>query len=87
LGADRHAIAGIVLREGALLAATGAIIGLGGALALSSALRSLLFEVTPTDPSTYVIIALLLAAIALLASWLPARRAASVDPLTALREG
>jgi ABC-type antimicrobial peptide transport system permease subunit len=63
----------------------GVAAGLAGALALSRAIGSLLFDLSPTDPATLAAVALLLTAVALLASWLPARRATRVDPLIALR--
>ena len=63
----------------------GTVIGLAGALALTRLMRTLLFEVTATDPLTYVSVIGLLAVVALLACYIPARRAAKVDPLIALR--
>ena len=74
-------VAGDALR----LAGAGIAIGLALAFALTRYLGSLLFEVGPTDPLTLAGVSLLLAIIALVASWIPARRAARVDPLTALR--
>ena len=62
------------------------IIGLGAALATTRVLGGLLFEVTPTDPIAFVVVPLLLLAVALVASYLPARRAAGVDPMGTLRE-
>jgi ABC-type lipoprotein release transport system permease subunit len=59
--------------------------GLAGALAATRVIRSLLYEVRPNDPLTFVCVALLLAAVALLACYLPARRAARIDPMAALR--
>jgi ABC-type antimicrobial peptide transport system permease subunit len=75
----------MVLREGAVLAVTGALIGTTGALAASRLLRTLLFETAPSDPATlgFVVAAVIL--VALLATLIPARRAAQVDPVTALR--
>jgi predicted permease len=87
LGADRVGVLGLVIREGVALAAVGGVIGLGLALALTRVLRSFLYEVRPTDPATYVAIVALLSLAALLATWIPARRAASVDPVKALRRG
>ena len=63
----------------------GLSIGVLAALALTRVLRSLLYEVTPTDPLTFVVVSLLLVAIALIACWLPARRATKVNPMVALR--
>ena len=87
LGADRRSVLALIVRDGALLAAAGLAIGLGAAWALSRVLTTMLFDVAPADPATYAAIVVILAGAALLASWLPARRAASVDPVTALRRG
>ena len=87
LGADGVGITGLVVREGALLAVIGVVIGLGAALASTRVLRTMLFEVTTTDPVTYGGIVVVLVASVLLANWLPARRAARVDPVIALRRG
>jgi putative ABC transport system permease protein len=85
LGAQRADILKLVAGEGFKLAVAGIALGLLGALGLTRLLAGLLFGVSATDPLTFVSIALLLAAAALLASYLPARRAAGTDPLTALR--
>ena len=85
LGANRGAVVGMVLRQGAILVAGGAVLGLVGALATGRVLQSILFETAPLDLATYVALPLLLAAVALFATWIPARRAAAVDPMTALR--
>ena len=85
LGARQASVAGMVLRQGMLLALLGVAIGLAGALALTRLLRSLLYEVSPTDPLTLGAGVLFLGAVALLASWLPARRASRVDPMIAMR--
>ena len=66
-------------------AAIGTALGLGGAVVLSQVLRTLLFEVRPDDPLTFAAAAMLLAAVSLMACYVPARRAARVDPLIALR--
>jgi predicted permease len=87
LGADRSRVLGLVLREGAALATAGLAIGIAAALAFTSVLRSMLFEISPSDPRTYLIIGGVLVAVLLIASWIPARRAASVDPVVALRRG
>jgi ABC-type antimicrobial peptide transport system permease subunit len=63
----------------------GIVLGLAGAIALTRVMVSLLFEVKPTDPATLIAVALLLAAVALLACYIPARRALSIHPMTALR--
>jgi putative ABC transport system permease protein len=85
LGADRHVVLKLVLGQGMKLALLGVLIGLGGAFALTRLLKTLLFGVSPTDPLTLALIAALLMLVALLACWIPARRAAKVDPMIALR--
>ncbi len=85
LGATRREVAGLVVREGLLMAAVGVAIGLAAALMLSRFLRSLLYEVRPADPLTYVAVSIILMTVAFIAAWLPARRASSVDPITTLR--
>ncbi len=85
LGAQRGDVVRLVLREGLRLAAVGVFVGLAIAFAASRALTSMLFEVTTTDLATYAGTALLLAAATVLATYLPARRAAGVDPVIALR--
>jgi predicted permease len=87
LGADRREVARFVIGEGVALVAAGAVIGLAAALMLTRILRSLLFDVTPSAPATYVAIVVVLGAAAAVASWVPARRAARVDPTEALRTG
>jgi predicted permease len=85
LGARRGNILWLVLRQGLRLAGIGIAIGLAGALALTRLLSGLLFGIDPTDPATLIAISLLLIAVASVATWLPARRAARVDPMEALR--
>jgi len=85
LGADRVTVRRLVLREGLRLAAAGVGIGLAGAFALTRLLRGFLFEIAPGDPATLGAVALLLAGVALAASAIPARRAARLDPIEALR--
>ena len=85
LGAQGGDVMGMVLRQGLLLTGIGVVLGVGGALALSRLVRGLLFGIGPADPVSYVAAVLLLGATALVACWLPARRATRVDPLVALR--
>ncbi len=85
LGAHHGSILRLVLRHGVTVAAIGIGIGLVASIAVTRAIRSLLVGVTPTDPITFIGVSLLLAAVALVASYVPARRAARVDPLLALR--
>jgi putative ABC transport system permease protein len=85
LGASRTQILGMILRQGLELAIVGAAVGLVGALIVSHLMAGLLYSVRPTDPVTFVGVAILLIGIALLACYLPARRAMRVDPLVALR--
>ncbi len=85
LGADTREVLQLVLGQGMKLALVGVLIGLGGALALTRFLKTLLFGVSPTDPLTFALIAALLMFVALLACWIPARRATKVDPMIALR--
>jgi putative ABC transport system permease protein len=85
VGADRRHIRALVLAEGFRLIAGGVIVGTAAALLLSRVLRSFLFGVEVTDPATFVGVGLLFSAVALLACWVPMRRAATVDPSEALR--
>jgi len=86
LGAERADVRRMVVRQGLWLAAVGVGLGLLGAVGLTRLIASLLYGVRPVDPPTYGIVALSLAGVALLASWLPARRAAGVDPAVTLRD-
>jgi putative ABC transport system permease protein len=86
LGAQSADILSMVLREGMQLVLFGLAAGLVGAVVLTRFLRTLLFDVTSTDPIVFTSIAVLLAAVALFACYIPARRATHVDPLVALRE-
>jgi putative ABC transport system permease protein len=85
LGASASDVIRLVLGESIALAAIGILVGLGGALATTRLMASLLFGVTPTDATTFAGVAGVLAATALLASWIPVRRATRVDPMLALR--
>jgi hypothetical protein len=85
LGASRGEIVGLVLRQGMKLAAIGMAAGLVAALALTRLMAGLLYGVRPADPATLVAVALLLGGIALVACYIPARRATAVDPVVALR--
>jgi len=85
LGAGEKDVLIAVLRQGVRLALIGVAAGVIGALALTRVLSSLLYDVTPTDPATLAGVSIVLSAIALLAGYLPARRAAKVDPMEALR--
>lgn len=85
LGAERADVLRLILQQGALLAAVGALIGAAAALGVTRYLQSFLYGVKPSDPLTLSAVALLLIAVALLASYIPARTAMKVDPMTALR--
>jgi predicted permease len=85
LGAPRSQVLALVLRQSAVLILSGIVIGIAGALALTRYLTSMLFGLTPLDPPTFVGVSLAFAAIATIASYVPARRAATVDPVVALR--
>ena len=85
LGARPGDVLRLVLGNGMRLAGAGIALGVGGALWLTRLIESLLFEVKPTDPTTFTAAILLLAAVALSACYIPARRATRVDPVVALR--
>jgi len=85
LGAQTSDALKLVIRQGMRMTLIGVALGLMGAFALTWLMKSLLFDVKPTDPMTFIVIALLLTVVALLACWIPARRAAKVDPIVALR--
>jgi predicted permease len=85
LGAQRWNVLALVLREGIILMVVGVGFGLAAAVVLTRILRGFLFETAPTDPATFISTTLLLSLVALLACYLPARRAAKIDPMEALR--
>jgi predicted permease len=85
LGADRTQIAWLVVRQGLLLTTAGSAIGLLGTFSAENILRRFLFETSPADPLTYITVPVLLGILAVIAGWAPARRAAKVDPMRALR--
>jgi putative ABC transport system permease protein len=85
LGAQTSDVLRLVLSRGVMLTLCGLLIGLIGAVALTRFLSSLLFGVTATDAITFTLVPVVLASVALLASYFPARRATRVDPLKALR--
>jgi putative ABC transport system permease protein len=85
LGARRRDVVSLFVGRGMRLIMVGVVIGMALSLALSKLLQGMLFGLTPTDGATFFSVAALLTGVALLASWLPARRAARVDPMQALR--
>jgi ABC-type antimicrobial peptide transport system permease subunit len=85
LGADRRDVLRLVLMRALRIVVAGLIVGLAGAAAVTRVLQTFLFGITPTDPIVFTIVMLLLLAVGLMAAWLPARRAARIDPWAALR--
>src|SRR5262245_1461163 len=85
LGAQKGDVLKLILGQGMILIVLGAAVGVAGALALTRVLSKLLYEISPTDPTTFAANSVLLIGVALLASYIPARRAAAVAPVVALR--
>jgi len=85
MGAEIANVVRMVLRQGMALATVGIAVGIGAATGVTRLMSALLFGVSPMDPLTYSLVAMVLLAVALRASYVPARRAASVDPMVALR--
>jgi putative ABC transport system permease protein len=85
-GAPRRSILNLIVGEGLRLSVAGMIVGFAGALAITRVMTSMLVGVNATDPITFAAIAVLFSAIAMLASWVPARRASRLDPMAAIRD-
>ena len=85
LGANRVTMMTLVLRDAAVMVVIGVALGIGAAMVVTGAARKLLFGLSPTEPAAFAVAAVTLASAALMAAWLPARRAANIDPLVALR--
>jgi ABC-type antimicrobial peptide transport system permease subunit len=85
LGADRERIVGQIVRQGFTPAAAGLALGLAGSLALTRLMSGMLYGVKPTDPATLIVVTLAFALIASVACWVPARRAAALEPMEAMR--
>ena len=86
LGAQQGDVVRRVLRQGLVLAGVGIAIGTAASFGMTRGMATLLHEVSPTDPMTFAVMAVVLGAVAVLGCWLPARRAAAVDPVVALRD-
>jgi ABC-type antimicrobial peptide transport system permease subunit len=85
LGAGQRDVFILILKQGARLIVPGVILGVAGAVLLTRLLANLLYEVKASDPATFIGVAVLLGVVGLVASYIPARRAAKVDPVVALR--
>jgi putative ABC transport system permease protein len=85
LGAQRRDVLRLIIRQGMAPALIGVSLGIAGSFALTRVLSQLLYGVSPTDPETFTAISLLISGVALLASYIPARRASKIDPIVALR--
>ena len=86
LGANRMQVAMLIIRQSLGLTLMGSIVGIAAAFAVTRLMRRFLFETSPADPLTYALVPLLFAALSIVAAWLPARRAARVEPMEALRD-
>jgi putative ABC transport system permease protein len=86
LGADRHSVFGLVIREGMWLVGIGLAIGMVAGLSAAQSIKSLLFDVSTRDVTTFTTVPCVLALVALVACYVPARRAMRVDPMVALRD-
>jgi putative ABC transport system permease protein len=85
LGASGHTVQWMVVRQGLVLAVAGVVVGMVVSLAAARTLRSMMFGITAHDPITFAVVGALLAIVAIVASYVPARRATRIDPLVALR--
>jgi ABC-type antimicrobial peptide transport system permease subunit len=85
LGATPRSVLGLVIGQGMTLATIGVVAGIVGALILTRVMTTVLYEVRATDPMTFAVVVIVLLGTALVASWLPARRAVRIDPVQALR--
>jgi predicted permease len=85
LGANRMQVSMLIVRESLLLTAAGSVVGILGAFAVTRVMRKFLFQTSPADPLTYVLVPILFAALAIVAAWIPARRASRVEPMQVLR--
>ena len=86
LGSSQSSVLGLVAKHGLALAAIGIVIGIAGAFALIRSIQTLIYGIAPNDPSTFAMVALVLAMVALVACGVPAWRAARIDPIIALRQ-
>jgi predicted permease len=85
LGANRAQVSTLILRESLTLTVTGTLVGLAGAFAVTTLMRSFLFETSPTDPLTYTLVLILFGVLSMIAAWRPAYRASQVEPMEVLR--